>query len=78
VRRYFAGFDGMIDHLRYEPVELVPLGECVLAHARMGGRGVSSGVDVELEAFVLHELSGGKVTRMRPYPDRESAETAAG
>ena len=78
VRRYFGGFDGMIDHLRYEPVEVVPLGERVLVRARMGGRGVSSGVDVGLEAFVLHELAGGKITRMRPYPDRESAEAAAG
>jgi ketosteroid isomerase-like protein len=77
VRRYFGGFDGMIEHLRYEPVEVIPLGERVLVRARMGGRGVSSGVDVGLEAFVLHELAGGKITRMRPYPDRASAEAAA-
>jgi uncharacterized protein len=78
VRRYFAGFDGMIDELRYEPVELVAVGDRVVAHARMSGRGVSSGVDVELDAFVLHELSGGKITRMRPYPEMESALAAAG
>ena len=59
-------------------VEVVPLGERVLVRARMGGRGVSSGVDAGLEAYVLHEPAGGKITRMRPYPDRESAEAAAG
>jgi ketosteroid isomerase-like protein len=64
--------------VRYEPIELIPLGDRVLAHARLAGRGVSSGLDVEIEAFVLHELAGGKVTRMRPYPDRESAIAAAG
>jgi ketosteroid isomerase-like protein len=76
-RRYFAGFDGMIDDVRYEPIKLIPIGDRVLAHVRLAGRGVSSGVDVELEAFVLHELSGGKVTRMRPFPDLESAKAAA-
>jgi ketosteroid isomerase-like protein len=77
-RRYFAGFDGMIEDVRYEVIELVPAGDRVIAHARMGGRGVSSGLDVAIEAFVVHELSGGKVTRMRPYPDLDSARAAAG
>ena len=76
-RRYFAAFDGMIEDVRYEPIELVPAGERVIAHIRMSGRGVSSGLDVELEAFVVHELDGGKVTRMRPYPDMEAAKAAA-
>ena len=76
-RRYFAGFDGMLEDVRYEPVELIAVGDRVLAHARMSGRGVSSGLDVELEAFVVHELAGGKITRMRPYPNMESAKRAA-
>jgi ketosteroid isomerase-like protein len=75
-RRYFAGFDGMIEDVRYEPIELIPAGKLVLAHVRLSGRGVSSGLDVELEAFVLHELEGGRVVRMRPYPDLESARQA--
>ena len=77
-RRYFAGFDGMLKDVRYEAIELVPAGERVIAHIRLGGRGVSSGLDVELEAFVVHELAGGKVSRMRPYPDMDSARAAAG
>jgi ketosteroid isomerase-like protein len=77
-RRYFAGFDGMLEDVRYEAIELIPAGERVIAHIRLGGRGVSSGLDVELEAFVVHELAGGKVTRMRPYPDMDSARAAAG
>jgi ketosteroid isomerase-like protein len=75
-RRYFAGFDGMIEDIRYEPIELIPVGDRVIAHIRLSGRGVSSGVDVDLEAFVAHELANGKVVRMRPYADRESAEAA--
>ncbi|HET8820589.1 MAG TPA: nuclear transport factor 2 family protein [Thermoleophilaceae bacterium] len=77
-RRYFAGFDGTLEDVRYEAIELIPVGDRVIAHARMGGRGVSSGLDVDIEAFVVHELSGGKVSGMRPYPDMDSARAAAG
>jgi ketosteroid isomerase-like protein len=63
--------------VRYEPIELSAAGErVVLAHIRLGGRGVSSGVDVDLEAFVVHEFADGKIVRMRPYPDIESARAA--
>lgn len=76
VRRYFAGFEGMIDEIRYEALELTPVGDAVLAHVRLTGRGASSGLDVGLEPYVVHELAGGKVVRMRPYPDLESARAA--
>jgi ketosteroid isomerase-like protein len=68
----------MIDDVRYEAIELTPIGDAVLAHSRMGGRGVSSGLDVDLEVYVVHELAGGKITRIRPYADRESAEASLG
>jgi ketosteroid isomerase-like protein len=78
VRRYFAGFDGMIEDLRYEPIELIAAGDDVIAHVRLSGRGVSSGVDVDLETFVLHQLEAGRVVRMRPYESLEDAKRAAG
>jgi ketosteroid isomerase-like protein len=78
VRRYFDGFEGMIDELEYEALELIPVGEDVLARVRLAGRGVSSGVDTELSVVVLHKLRGGKIVYIRPYPDLESALAAAG
>ena len=77
LRRYFAGFEGMIDDVRYEAFELRAEGDFVLAHSRMSGRGVSSGLEVNLEVYVLHELAGGKIVRIRPYADLESAERGA-
>lgn len=73
VRRYFAGFDGMMDDVRYEAHELIAEGEHVIAHSHIGGRGVSSGLEVELETFVVHAVAGGKITRIEPYADMESA-----
>ena len=72
-RRYFAGFAGMLEDVTYEAFELMPEGEHVLAHAQMGGRGVSSGLEVQLETVVVHTVVDGKVTRIVPYADLESA-----
>ena len=76
VRRYFEGFDGMIADIRYEALELTPVGERVIAHVRLSGRGASSGLDVALEPYVMHELADGKIVRIRPYPDLESLRAA--
>ena len=48
----------------------------MLARARLAGRGASSGLEVELQTGVVHTVAGGKVTRIVPYPDLESAREA--
>ena len=77
-RRYFAGFEGMLEDVRYEFFELIPEGDHVLARARLAGRGVSSGLEVELGTFVVHTVVDGKVTRIVPYADLESARQSLG
>jgi ketosteroid isomerase-like protein len=72
-RRYFAGFEGTIDDVSYEALEVFPEGEYVLVRARLGGRGASSGLEVDLETVVVHTLKDGKITRIEPYTDLESA-----
>lgn len=37
----------MIEDVRYEALELIPHGELVLARVPLGGRGASSGLDLE-------------------------------
>jgi ketosteroid isomerase-like protein len=75
-RRYFAGFEGMLEDIRYEMFELLPEGDHVLARSRLAGRGVSSGLEVELQTVVVHTVEGGKITRIVPYTDLESARDA--
>jgi ketosteroid isomerase-like protein len=75
-RRYFAGFEGMLEDIRYEVFELLPEGDHVLARSRLAGRGVSSGLEVELQTVVVHAVEGGKITRIVPYTDLESARDA--
>jgi ketosteroid isomerase-like protein len=76
VRRYFAGFDGMLEDVRYDAFELIREGEHVLAVARLAGRGVSSGLEVELSTVVVHTVAAGKITRIEPFTDLESAREA--
>ena len=79
-RRYFAGFEGMLEDVRYEAIELTPVGELVLAHRSHGAAAArAAGSRWTLDAYVLTRVAGGKITRMRPYPtsSRPSARSQA-
>ena len=79
VRRYFEGFDGMLEDVRYEAVEIIPVGDAVRAHARMSGRGAEQRARRGARRLRRsHELDGGKIVRITPYPDQESATGRAG
>jgi ketosteroid isomerase-like protein len=79
VRRYWGAFEGMIADVRYELIRLVPAGDKVIAEIRLSGRGEISGIEVEQRAAVVHSFRNGKVTRMEPQPDLETAlRVAAG
>jgi ketosteroid isomerase-like protein len=76
VRRYIDGFDGMLEDVRFELVELHDEGDQVIAELILRGRGVASGIEVELPTAVIHWIEDGKITRMQPCPDLESAREA--
>jgi ketosteroid isomerase-like protein len=76
VRRYIDGFDGMLEDVRFELVELHSEGAQVIAELILKGRGVASGIEVELPTAVIHWIEDGKITRMQPCPDLESAREA--
>jgi ketosteroid isomerase-like protein len=72
-RRYFAGFDDLLDELTFEPLEVERNDDVITVWIRFGGRGVTSGIEVEQYAAVNVWVVDGKVARMRPHPDMESA-----
>ena len=76
VRRYFAGFEGLIDDVRFEPLELIEDGDVVIVLMRFSGRGATSGIDVGQSAAVLHRVRDGKVTAMEAHPDLEAVREA--
>jgi ketosteroid isomerase-like protein len=76
-RRYFEGFDGMIEGLSFEALEMEEQGEVVIAWMRFRGRGARSGIDVEQYAAVLGLVEDGKVARLESHPDMETARAVA-
>ena len=76
IRRYFAAFAG-IEDVHFRPVDFLEEGDVVIAWMRLTGRGSASGIDIEQESAAAVWVKDGKVTRMDPYPDVESARRAA-
>lgn len=75
-RRYLDAFDGLLDDVRFEPLEFHPEGGQVIVDMVLSGRGASSGIAVEMRSAVIHWVADGKVTRMEPHPDLEAARAS--
>jgi ketosteroid isomerase-like protein len=75
-RRYFDGFDGLLEDVRFKPLEFHDEGEAVLVWLTLSGRGSASGIEVEQYAAVLVWLEDGLVVRMQPFADLDSAREA--
>jgi ketosteroid isomerase-like protein len=77
-RRYFSGFDGMIDDVRFELLDLEQVtDDTVLAEATLRGRGSTTGIQVEQGTFAVLTVRDGLVTWIKPYVDRDAALAAA-
>jgi ketosteroid isomerase-like protein len=76
VRRYFAGFEGLLEDVRFEPLEFVEEDEAVIVWMRFTGRGATSGIDVAQFAAVVQRVRDGKVTWMEAHPDMDAARAA--
>jgi ketosteroid isomerase-like protein len=75
-RRYLQGFDGMLEDVRFEVLELHQEGEQVISELELTGRGVTSGIEVAQRVAVINWVEAGKVTRMQPFPDLAAARDA--
>jgi ketosteroid isomerase-like protein len=76
VRRYMEGFQGHLDDVRFEVLELVPEGDQVIVDMIVKGRGSTSGIPVEQRSAVIHTIAEGKVARMDVHVDVESARAS--
>jgi ketosteroid isomerase-like protein len=79
IRRYFAGFDGVMDEVRWEADELMEApDDRVVAGIRLVTRSVATGLELELPVWQLCTLRDGKVLRIEGFAKREDALRAAG
>ena len=79
VRRYFAGFEGVMDEVRWEADELMEApDERVVAGIRLLTRSVTTGLELELPVWQVCTVRDGKVLRIDGFAKREDALRAAG
>jgi ketosteroid isomerase-like protein len=76
VRRYMDGFQGHLDDVRFEVLELLLEGERVIVDMLVKGRGAVSGIEVQQASAVVHTIVDGKVARMDVHPDVEAARAS--
>jgi len=79
VRRYFAGFEGVMNEVRWEADELMEApDERVVAGIRLLTRSVTTGLELELPVWQVCTVRDGKILRIDGFAKREDALRAAG
>jgi ketosteroid isomerase-like protein len=66
------------EDIRFDPAEVLDLGDTLLVTARQSGHGSGSGVAVSEPVFQLFTLCRGLVVRQEDFLDRSKALEAAG
>jgi ketosteroid isomerase-like protein len=78
IRRYFAGFEGVMDQVRWEEDELIEARDgCVVAGIRLVTHSMTTGLELELPVWQVCTLRDGKVLRIEGFAEREDALRAA-
>jgi ketosteroid isomerase-like protein len=73
-RRYFAGFGGALDDVRFDLIDVQDESpDTALAVIRLSGLGSATRIPVELTAAVTFVVKGGAVARAVAHPDVDSA-----
>jgi ketosteroid isomerase-like protein len=79
VGRWFGNwFQSFARDYHFDIEEARMIGNRVFIHARHGGSGRTSGIEVRGELFYLYRVRDGKVVRVEIYPTREEAFEAVG
>ncbi len=78
VERYFRQFLDSFQDYRFEIEEMHDAGDQVVVFNRQRGRGRESGVEVDMRNAWLFTFREGRITRIKPYWDREEAMSVAG
>jgi ketosteroid isomerase-like protein len=73
-RRYFAGFDGAIDEVRFDLRAIEDaLPDTALAVMAVSGVGAATRIPIAIDAVVLCTARDGRIARMAAHPNLEAA-----
>jgi ketosteroid isomerase-like protein len=73
-RRYFAGFEGALDDVRFELVDVEETSpDTAIVEMRLLGRGAATGIEVAQTTFLVITVGGETILRIVAHADRSSA-----
>jgi ketosteroid isomerase-like protein len=75
---YFAQWAGMFEDIDLRAEEAIDAGDKVFGWIRFSGKGIASGVSVEMELAYVWTFRDGKVVRVEEYFDRAEGLEAVG
>jgi ketosteroid isomerase-like protein len=79
LRRYFDSFYEAMEEIRFEPREIVDLGEDrVMADTVLHARGRATGIETEQSLFMVWTLRDGKAYRLEAFATEDEAREEAG
>lgn len=78
VADYTSQFLAEFAEFNYKPLDLVDVGEHVIANLRITGRGSTSGAEFDFAAWWAMTFRAGKVVRVFAYLDRDAVYEAVG
>ena len=77
IRRYFAAFEGAMDHVQFHVDQVVPAGDHhLVTNIRLTARGAGTGIEVEQSVWQVWKMRDGRALRMEAFVTREDAERA--
>jgi ketosteroid isomerase-like protein len=73
-RRYFEGFDGVLDEVRFDLSDVEEISDvAVVAKLTLTAQGAATGIPVAQTVFLAVTVRDGLIVRMAPRADRKSA-----
>jgi ketosteroid isomerase-like protein len=63
---------------RFEPLEAVEREDVALIHGRFHARGAASGIELDVDTYVVYWLENGLARRVENWRTREEAERSSG
>jgi uncharacterized protein len=77
IERFMADVDKDIENMQLRFEDVFEVGENVVLHATITGKGRGSGMDLELTVGWVIKVRNGRVDYLRAFPEREDAMKAA-
>ena len=75
---YFRRFYDVWEEFRWELEEVIDAGDSIVSAALLKGRARASGIEITQRLFLVADIRGSKIARLREYLDREEALAAVG